>query len=165
MRNVVVGSFVGFVLAAAFLAACGGAEGPSPAQAPPGTGTVVKWTPLGGRHLIGTGLSLGGGTVWTSSSVYDNGGGNRNALAAFEVVANATGPTTIDVGVLPALDGSSYATEPTWVGSVTIQAGSNRRAVVYPAPLVPAPMKFALRAGSSVTVLSYALHAYGESFE
>lgn len=33
MRNVIVGSFVGFVLAAAFLAACGGGSGPAPAPA------------------------------------------------------------------------------------------------------------------------------------
>jgi hypothetical protein len=165
VRNVVVGSFLGFVLAAAFLAACGGAEAPSPAGAGPGSGTVVRWTPLGGRHLVATGLSLGAGAVWTSTAAFDNGGAVRNGLAAFEVVGSPAATTTIEVGVLPALDGINYATEPTWVGSVTLGGGAARRGVLYGVPLLPAPMRLALRAGSAVNVSSFALHAYGQLFE
>lgn len=174
MRNIVVGSFVGFVLAAAFLAACGsgGDEGSGPA--PISTPSQTKWSALGGRHSIATGVNLTQNAIWTSTSIYDNSAvANRNQYAAFEIACNvesfSSGRVTMDIGVLPAPGGASFATEPQWVGSIEVATQSNRRATLANVRIPPTRLKFALRVtyGASATarVTSFSMTPYNEELQ
>ncbi len=170
MRNVVVGSFVGFVLAAAFLAACGsGTENPSPPRIT--SARAVTWTPPGATHTIASGLQIPGGSTWTTNSIYDNSADvTRDRFAALEIAGNievsAGGSMTFDVGILPSIDGSRFATDPVWIGSVVMQAGNGRRVTLPAAPLPPLSMKFALRVSGSSSqtarLSSFTLTPYDE---
>jgi hypothetical protein len=168
MRNVVVGSFMGFVLAAAFLAACGSggddAGGPVAATAP---GTV-KWTPLGTNFIVVTGVTLSAGETWGSTNFYDNRApAAGDQFASFEVMANLPlGTATVEVGIMPAANGADYATDPEWLGSVTLTAGSNRRATLSNVRLPPTGFRFALRSSaSSVRVLRYSMTPYNAQLQ
>ena len=157
MRNVVVGSFIGFVLAAAFLAACGGGSTVLPAANRPAVTGEVRWTQLGDRHTVANGLRLTGGDIWRSGTVYENAATDgRNRWAMFEIAGTVGGSAaaTIEIGILPAPDGTHFATTPQWVGAIQLDAGSNARSSLYGIPLVPARFKVALRlSGGGGTVL------------
>jgi hypothetical protein len=170
LRNMVVGSFLGFVLGAAFLAACGsGGDGTSPAPVVvPGE---VVWTPLEAGESITTSATLGSGDVWTSTTSYDNSSADRrNQLAAVEVVLNVSpdmsGNATVEVGILPAPDGTRFATDPQWLGSAFVAMSGSRRAVLSGLPIPPMPLKFALRVqglgGATARVSALNLFPYGE---
>ena len=159
MRNVVLGSFVGFVLAAAFLAACGSGGDPSGGGVVPvSTPSAAKWTALGARRSIVTGVNLSRDEVWRGTAVYDNASaGERQQYATFDLGLNvesfAAGRVTVDVGILPATGGAVFVTEPTWLGSVEVATEDNRR-VTLPNVRIP-PMRFMLalrlRYGASAT--------------
>lgn len=171
MRNVIVGSFVGFVLGAAFLAACG--SGSDTPIAPPRatSARAVTWTPVGATFAVANGIQMQGGTTWTGNAVYDNSADvTRDRFAAFEIAGNLDSSTsqslTLDVGLLPTVDGSRYATEPAWIGRVEIRTGVSRRVTLPAGALPPLPLKFALRlSGSSAQtfrVSSFTLTPYDE---
>jgi hypothetical protein len=168
MRQVVVGSFVGFVFAAAFLAACGGGgDAPPPPAQTPASGSAIRWGALGASHLIGTGIPITGGEVWTSTTVYENGSA-RAQRAAFEIVASVSSTSSVrfDVGILPALNASHFATDPQWVGAVEVAAGPSRRATLFDAVLLPARFRVALRvSGGSANVTNFSMAAYDQSIE
>ena len=170
MKNVVIGSFVGFVLAAAFLAACGGSSpvsGPQPISTP----SAVKWSALGPRVAMASGITLDGGVVWRGTTSVNNAlPGTRNQLALLDVRANVDLPlsaaATLEIGVLPAVEADNWSTDPQWVGQITLGAGSNRRATLYGAVIPPTPFRLALRTGSSgVRILQVALQPYNEELQ
>ena len=160
MRNVVVGSFMGFVLAAAFLAACGsggGDDGSAPAPVPVSTPSQEKWSALGATHTVVTGVNLSRNVVWTGTTIYDNSvAGLRNQYACFEIFGNiesfAQGVVTIDIGVLPAPNGVDFATDPEWLGTVSLPTANNRRAMICNVRIPPTKCKFALRLNYGVSV-------------
>lgn len=169
MKNVVIGSFVGFVLAAAFLAACGSGSGPS-GPIPISTPSAVKWSAPGARQIVATGVNLDAGTIWASSATFDNASaGTRNHFFAFEVLADVGGSgaqADVELGVLASADGTSYATEPQWVGTARLRTGDNRRAVVFHALVPPLPFRVALRtAASGVRVLGLSFLPYNEEMQ
>ena len=165
MQRIVIGTFLGFVLGAAFLAACGsdGSDGGAVVPPPATVSGAVRWTPLGATTLIGTGVDLDAGEVWASSAIYENAGTTRHQYGAFEIRANGTSGAAaqVDVGVLPALDGSNFATEPQWLGTVSIRPGDNRRATLTDVRLPPTRSRMALRAnGGSVRILTFSVAPY-----
>jgi len=176
MRNVVVGSFVGFVLAAAFLAACGsgGTEDGVGAPAPISTPSAVKWTPLGTRTSYVTGVNLTRNDIWRGTAIYDNArAGTRHQYATFDLGANVesftTSVGTIDVGILPAADGNLFATDPVWVGSVDFAAADNRRASLVNVRIPPMRFMLALRlrasASASARVVAFGITPYSEELQ
>lgn len=171
MRNVIIGSFVGFVLAAAFLAACGGSSSLAPAPQPISTPSALKWTGLGPRVLMASGINLGSSTVWGGTTSVDNGlPGTRNQLAVFDIRASvdlpASASATLEVGVLPAVEAENWSTDPQWIGSITMGGGANRRATLYGTVIPPMPFRLALRtSSSSVRILQVYLQPYNEEFQ
>jgi hypothetical protein len=175
MRNVVLGSFVGFVLAAAFLAACGsggtdGAPGPLPISTP----SAVKWTPLGARQSIVTGVNLARDVVWRGSAIYDNAqAGARHQYAVVDLGLNvesfAAGAASVDVGILPAADGSFFATDPVWLGTVEVATEDNRRAVLANVRIPPLRFQFALRlryaASATARIVALGITPYDEELQ
>ena len=168
MRNVVVGSFLGVVLAAAFLAACGGASGPvsGGGQVPATTGEE-RWSAPQTTHPIATGINLNRNVTWLGTSIYDNGAASsRNRYAAFEITANIDhfqpGPATVEIGILAAPDGVNFANQPQWIGSAEIQVGDNRRAVLSGVQIPPTRLKFAMRLQGSneARITAYRLTPY-----
>lgn len=169
MRNVVVGSFVGFVLAAAFLAACGSGGSDAPAAPPsavtPGT---FRWTGLGARQSVVTGVNLSRDAIWRGTTVHDNAdAGARHQYATLDLALNVEGlssSATIEVGILPSVDGTSFATEPVWLGSTEVATEDNRRAALVGAQIPPMRFMFALRlrSGSSATarIVSFGITPY-----
>lgn len=171
MRNVVVGSFIGFVLAAAFLAACGGSSSEDGGPTPVSTPGTVTWSALGAQDTIATGINLTPNVTWSGTAEYDNAvEGRRDQYAAFTVAANVDtlsgGAAVIDVGVLAAPDGVNYATDPQWLGTVEMSAANNRRAVLSNVRIPPTRCKFALRlrgeSSASARVTSFRLTPYNE---
>lgn len=172
MKNVIVGSFVGFVLAAAFLAACGGSSSPTPAGPQPiSTPSAVKWTGLGPRVLLASGISLSSGQVWRGTPSVDNGRpGTRNQHALLDIRATVDLPAstdaTLEVGVLPAVEAENWSTDPQWIGSIALGAGSNRRAALYGLVIPPTPFRLALRTSSAgVRILQVYLQPYNEELQ
>ena len=175
MRNVVVGSFVGFVLAAAFLAACGSGGDPSDGGVVPiSTPSAAKWTGLGARQSIVTGVNLSRDEIWRGTTVYDNASaGARHQYATLDLGLNvesfAAGRVTVDVGILPATGSAQFATEPNWLGSVEVETEDNRRATLVHARIPPMRFQFALRLryGSSATarVVSFGVAPYSEELQ
>jgi len=136
MRNVVVGSFLGFVLAAAFLAACGsgGEDGGDAGPVPLSTPSAMRWTALGTRQIVATGVNLERNGIWTSTLIHDNSTPEaRYRYATFDLGLNveslAAGHIAIDIGILPATEGQFFATDPMWLGTLEIETRNNRRAV------------------------------------
>jgi hypothetical protein len=171
MKTIVIGTFLGFLLGAAFLAACGSnGDGASPAASPSlSTPSAMKWTPFGPTVLVATGIDLGPGDLFTSSSIVENAGAARHRYLAVEVRANADGvaPVVIEVGILPALDETNFATEPQWIGSVEMRPLDNRRVTLTSALVPPARMKLALRLASpgSARVLGLSVRPYEEQLQ
>ena len=168
MRNIVVGSFVGFVLAAAFLAACG-SSGPGDGGPVAATSGAVKWTPLGEEFLVATGIDLTTSDIWRGTTIYENQVPERlHRFAAMEITGNVVAPgattVTVDVGIRPAIFESSFASDPQWIGSFEIEPGNGRRATVYGVTLPPIRSRFALRvrsaAGAEMRVTRLSLHPY-----
>lgn len=175
MRNVVVGSFLGFVLAAAFLAACGsgGTEG-SAGPAPISTPSALKWTALGTRRSIVTGVNLPRNEIWRSTSIHDNAqSGARHQYATFDLGLNvesfSSGFATLDVGILPAAQGTFFATEPVWLGSVEVATANNRRAALVNVRIPPMRFQFALRlrygASASARIVTFGITSYDEQLQ
>ena len=162
MRNVVVGSFVGFVLAAAFLAACGGGrggDGGGGGPVPISTPSAEKWSALGSNYIAVTGVDLVPSSVWKGTATYDNSvAGLRDPYASFEVMANVSAATVgVEVGILPAVNGTDYATEPEWLGAMVLTSGSNKRASLSNVRIPPTKFRFALRLSSSVSTTARVL--------
>lgn len=175
MRNIVVGSFVGFVLAAAFLAACGsggGEDGAAPA--PISTPSAVKWTPLGGRQSIVTGVNLGRDVIWRGTAIHDNAQvGTRHQYAVFDLGLNvdsfAAGEATLDIGILPATAGAFFATDPVWLGSVEVATANNRRASLVNVRIPPLRFMFALRlryaSSATARIVAFGITPYDEELQ
>lgn len=168
MRNVVVGSFVGFVLAAAFLAACG-SGGTEEAPVPAVAAGAVRWTARGARQSIVTGVNLTRNQVWSGTTAYDNEqAGARHQYATLDLGLNvealSAGEVTVDVGILPSIDGSSFATDPLWLGSVEVATADNRRTALANVRIPPMRFRFALRlryaASASARILSFGISPY-----
>ncbi len=171
MKNIVIGSFLGFVLAAAFLAACGSGGGTS-APVALTTPSAVKWTGLSAVQSVPVGVTLNPGQVWISTLTLDNGAvGARNQRAAIEVVTNAdaaSAPATLEIGIVPALDGAQFATDPVYLGSVTVDNATNRRATLIGARLPPTAFRLAVRfqpGAGTVRILGLNLATYNELLE
>lgn len=167
MKNIVIGSFLGAVFAATLLAACGsehsdGGGGPPPAV----VSGAVRWTPFTASTVIATGIDLAPGGIWSSTATWENGGAARNRFAGIEIRANAEGasPAVVQVGVLPALNGVDFATEPEWLGQVELRPLDNRRATLTGVRVPPSRCRLALRlaSGGSVRVLGLAIAGYNE---
>ena len=175
MRNVVVGSFVGFVLAAAFLAACGsGGDPDSAGPVPISTPSAAKWTALGARDSIVTGVTLSRNDIWRGTAIYDNArAGTRHQYATFDLGANvesfAAGEVTVDIGILPAASGSLFATDPMWLGSVNIATADNRRASLVNVRIPPMRFMFALRlrygASATARIVTFGISPYSEELQ
>ena len=170
MRNVVIGSFVGFVLAAAFLAACGSGSSEGPAAPPsavaPGT---VRWTELGTRQSVITGVNLTRDVIWRGTTVHDNAGADaRHQYATFDLALNvesfSSGHATLDIGILPSVNGTSFATEPVWLGSAAVETEDNRRAALVNVQIPPTRFLFALRlrygASATARIVAFGITPY-----
>ena len=115
-----------------------------------------------GRRRLGQGLNALLGT------------GSREAERVIEATAEANvdstaNEVTMDISLLAAADGTNFATEPQWVGSVTLRSLSNRRVALFHARMPPMRFKVALRlrasALASARVTSFAIRPYDEQLQ
>lgn len=163
MRNVILGSFVGFVLAAAFLAACGGSSAPGGSGGPPAVSTPSKviWSAPSAIQTVFS-ETVPAGSYTTGSVVYDNGpAGARDQYADFEI--SASGGTEWTFYLAASLDGSTYPDmqqDPGAIGKgVFLSSGTT--AVFRNVRLPPSKFKIgAMHFGGGAFAATVRMHTY-----